>query len=421
MWWPKLTGCATCRCVKPGRIVVDVALGQRRPARAAARAAARRSASISPRSHSRTSVATWSLRERPVCSRLPASPTSCVSRASMFRCTSSRSSFHSKRPASISCAICAMPRSIAAWSSARRSCLARPASRHAPASPRCRRVPGAGRSRRWRCSASPARSSARRTAPTRLRTSCRSWFVDMGTSRAAQARQDGLDASNRREPLDSIDAPCPTRAAAAAHRPAEHAARALRAGVHAARRPAPQRFGRRCSASSMRWRSASRTSGAGSAFDVCHVGVVLRARAVRAGGDGARRAASPRRRGPNGSAQLARGSIISLPAVLAWLALSCALQALAVARCRPRRNGPPRWRSARCARALGWALLRYTRRAAKPRAACGVAPLLAGAAMAAGALLLAAPARAGRSCRPTRRRAWPSCSRASGRISCSTR
>jgi hypothetical protein len=34
-------------------------------------------ASISPRSHSRTSVATWSLRLRPVCSRLPASPTSC--------------------------------------------------------------------------------------------------------------------------------------------------------------------------------------------------------------------------------------------------------------------------------------------------------------------------------------------------------
>ena len=59
-------------------------------------------ASISPRSHRRTSVATWSLRLRPVCRRLPASPTSCVRRASMFRCTSSRSSFHSNWPASIS-------------------------------------------------------------------------------------------------------------------------------------------------------------------------------------------------------------------------------------------------------------------------------------------------------------------------------
>jgi hypothetical protein len=54
--------------------------------------------SISDTSHRRTSVATWSLRLRPVCRRLPASPTSWVSRASMFRCTSSRSSFHSKAP-----------------------------------------------------------------------------------------------------------------------------------------------------------------------------------------------------------------------------------------------------------------------------------------------------------------------------------
>ena len=37
------------------------------------------------------SVATWSLRERAVCRRLPASPTSAVSRRSMLRCTSSRS------------------------------------------------------------------------------------------------------------------------------------------------------------------------------------------------------------------------------------------------------------------------------------------------------------------------------------------
>ena len=49
---------------------------------------------MASRSHSRMSVATWSLRERPVCRRLPASPTSAVSRASMLRCTSSRSRDH---------------------------------------------------------------------------------------------------------------------------------------------------------------------------------------------------------------------------------------------------------------------------------------------------------------------------------------
>ena len=48
------------------------------------------------------SVATWSLRERPVCRRLPASPTSAVRRFSMLRCTSSRSSDHSNLPDSIS-------------------------------------------------------------------------------------------------------------------------------------------------------------------------------------------------------------------------------------------------------------------------------------------------------------------------------
>jgi hypothetical protein len=58
--------------------------------------------SIASRSHRRMSVATWSLRERPVCRRLPASPTSAVRRFSMLRCTSSSASFHSKAPDSIS-------------------------------------------------------------------------------------------------------------------------------------------------------------------------------------------------------------------------------------------------------------------------------------------------------------------------------
>ena len=74
-------------------------------------------ASISPRSHRRRSVATWSLRDRPVCRRLPASPTSAVSRFSMLRCTSSSAIDQAKRPARMSARISVRPRSIAARSS----------------------------------------------------------------------------------------------------------------------------------------------------------------------------------------------------------------------------------------------------------------------------------------------------------------
>ena len=74
------------------------------------------SASISPRSHSRTSVATWSLRDRAVCSRLPASPTSSVRRFSMARWTSSSASFHANSPRPISPEIAASPRSMASKS-----------------------------------------------------------------------------------------------------------------------------------------------------------------------------------------------------------------------------------------------------------------------------------------------------------------
>ena len=67
------------------------------------------SASISSRSQSLRSVATWSLRERPVCSRLPASPTSAVSRFSMLKWTSSRSLDQGNSPRSISARIVCMP------------------------------------------------------------------------------------------------------------------------------------------------------------------------------------------------------------------------------------------------------------------------------------------------------------------------
>ena len=78
------------------------------------------SASMAPRSHSRVSVATWSLRERAVCSRLPASPASSVSRISMFMCTSSSARFQANSPRSISPCICLRPRSMAARSAAER-------------------------------------------------------------------------------------------------------------------------------------------------------------------------------------------------------------------------------------------------------------------------------------------------------------
>ena len=86
-----------------------------KPRRSAASPATR--PSISARSQSRRSVATWSLRERPVCSRLPASPTSAVRRFSTLKWTSSRSRDQGNSPRAISPRIVFIPRSIAARSS----------------------------------------------------------------------------------------------------------------------------------------------------------------------------------------------------------------------------------------------------------------------------------------------------------------
>ena len=108
MWCAKLTGCATCKWVKPGMMTSTFfcAMVSKAFCKLVSKSPIK---SISPRNHKRTSVATWSLRLRPVCRRLPASPTKVVKRASMFRCTSSKSSFHSKLPASISMLIWAKP------------------------------------------------------------------------------------------------------------------------------------------------------------------------------------------------------------------------------------------------------------------------------------------------------------------------
>ena len=99
---------------------LGVALRQREQRLLERDPAARAIASIASRSHRRTSVATWSLRERAVCSRLPASPTSSVRRRSMLRCTSSRSSDHCELPGADLVADLRQPRSMAVRS-ARRS------------------------------------------------------------------------------------------------------------------------------------------------------------------------------------------------------------------------------------------------------------------------------------------------------------
>ncbi len=112
-----MTGWAICRCVKPGMTVSAF-----RSARSmnAARSAARRpdSPSIASRSQSRRSVATWSLRERAVCRRLPASPARAISRFSMLRWTSSKSRDQTNAPRSISPWIVVRPPSMAARSAA---------------------------------------------------------------------------------------------------------------------------------------------------------------------------------------------------------------------------------------------------------------------------------------------------------------
>ena len=65
MWCPKVTGCATCRWVKPGITISAPASACVTSARISA-VSPPIAASHWPRTHSRKSVATWSLRERAV-------------------------------------------------------------------------------------------------------------------------------------------------------------------------------------------------------------------------------------------------------------------------------------------------------------------------------------------------------------------
>ena len=80
-----------------------------RPASPSARAAATRASSAWARTSIATSVATWSLRERAVCSLPPTGPASSVSRRSIAMWTSSSSSLTTKRSCSISSRTCGQP------------------------------------------------------------------------------------------------------------------------------------------------------------------------------------------------------------------------------------------------------------------------------------------------------------------------
>ena len=80
-----------------------------RRARADKPASAASSASMASRTHSRKSVATWSLRERAVCSRPAAGPISSASRPSTFMWMSSSARLKANLPASISDRIVSRP------------------------------------------------------------------------------------------------------------------------------------------------------------------------------------------------------------------------------------------------------------------------------------------------------------------------
>ena len=77
---------------------VGMGLAPSRPAPSAAACSWPSISSIASRTQSRKSVATWSLRERAVCSRPAASPISSVSRASTFMWMSSSARENVKLP-----------------------------------------------------------------------------------------------------------------------------------------------------------------------------------------------------------------------------------------------------------------------------------------------------------------------------------
>ena len=291
--------------------------------------------------------------------------------------------------------------------------------RRAPGCRRCRRATAAGRSRRWRCSAAPARSSARRTAPTRPVISCRVGSTAMGSRlrrRAAHDRRDPVSPATvlrhhspcGRRPIARRPPSRPTSLWPDDHAPATSAARTrLRRQPLRPRRPRAR--ARRCrrrgcsTSATARWRCAR----------CCSVQV----------GAGAGGAGRPPTRWATGLAQIGgAGLSAALAGTLLWLASVCALQG------RARRALAPWPRAAGrcCSAALGgagrlgcccwrwaWSTPRPLRRVAPAAGRRGAAPALVWAWLDSAR----AAAHAGR----RHARGWPNCSRASARTSCSTR
>src|SRR4051794_13834629 len=80
-WWPRVTGCAAWRWVKPG-ITLSACSSARATSTRWKAVSALSASSIAPRTHRRKSVATWSFLDRAVWRRPAAGPISSASRAS---------------------------------------------------------------------------------------------------------------------------------------------------------------------------------------------------------------------------------------------------------------------------------------------------------------------------------------------------
>ena len=98
-WWRSSTGCAFCRCVYPGITAPRCSSARCSSVPRSASDASTRRSDARPWRTCACRVATWSLRERAVCSRAPASPMREVSSRSTAMCTSSSAGSQANAPA----------------------------------------------------------------------------------------------------------------------------------------------------------------------------------------------------------------------------------------------------------------------------------------------------------------------------------
>ena len=241
----------------------------------------------------------------------------------------------------------------------------------------------------------PVRRPARKTAPTRPWTCCRAGSSALRLQSNRECAFDSMVHPAVSSPTDDA-APRTSRPWLDSTRPGHSSG------------PATSLFDRLADAP---------RSTVASPFDVCHVGVVLRAVLVDAGGG-------------RGRCRLCRGVAAAMVdavfdrgrhrvdrhAAVARIGLRAA--ACVGARLRRRADGR-RGRARRGERACRLGVVRVGRRSGIRAAATAAAGGSRRRARRSHRLLAASCAAAPR-CRPTRRRDWPSCSRASVRISCST-